>query len=289
MTNDGGSLKMAILSFWSGDKKESGQTLSIVAIATHMCVEHNYKTLLVDATLADDTMMRCFWKPDANKELKKKLNKGKLDIATGTEGLMSAIASNKTSPEIISNYTKVVFKNRLDILVGLKTTSLSEHEQTMKLYIDMLKAANKFYDLVIVDLPKTTERQSTIDILQVSDVVMYTMSQNLKQINEFIENREKMQELKRVIPLLGSANAFCKYNPKNVSSFIRDKELAYIVYNNRFLEAACEGGVANFFLNTRISKNARDKNSQFLKSVADSSQKIIHKFEEIKYGKVLDS
>ena len=75
MTNDGGSLKMAILSFWSGDKKESGQTLSIVAIATHMCVEHNYKTLLVDATLADDTMMRCFWKPDANKELKKKLNK----------------------------------------------------------------------------------------------------------------------------------------------------------------------------------------------------------------------
>ena len=86
-----------------------------------------------------------------------------------------------------------------------------------------------------------------------------------------------------------SANAFCKYNPKNVSKYIGQKDLAYIVYNNGFLEAACEGGVANFFLNTRISKNARDKNSQFLKSVADSSQKIIHKFEEIKYGKVLDS
>ena len=50
---------MAILSFWSGDKKETGQTLSIVAIATYMSVEHNYKTLIIDATLDDDTIERC--------------------------------------------------------------------------------------------------------------------------------------------------------------------------------------------------------------------------------------
>lgn len=280
---------MAILSFWSGDKKESGQTLSIAAIATYMSVEHNYKTLVVDSDFADDTMIRCFWKPDANKDLKKQLNKGKTDIATGTEGLMKAIASNKTSPEIISNYTRVVFKNRFDILIGLKTTDIEEYEATLKLYPEMLKAANKFYDLVIVDLPKTTASRNTLEILSISDVVMYTMSQNLKQINQFIEMRDEMKELKTVIPLIGSTNSFCKYNPKNVSSFIRDKELAYIIYNNDFLEAASEGEVAKFFLKTRISKNARDKNSQFLKSVANSSEKVIHRFEEIKYGRVLNS
>lgn len=280
---------MAILSFWSGDKKETAQTLSIVAIATYMSVEHDYKTLVVDATLADDTIFRCFWKPDANRELKRELNQGKIDIATGTEGLMSAIASNKTSPEIISNYTKVVFKNRLDILLGLKTTDLKEHEKQLQLYPDMLRAANQFYDLVIVDLPKTAKSQATLNILKMSDVVMYTMSQNLKQINQFIEDRNKMKEFKTVIPLIGSTNPFCKYNPKNVAAYVKDRELAYIIYNNSFLEAASEGSVAKFFLSTRISKNARDKNSQFLKSVAEASQKVINRFEKIKYGKVLNS
>lgn len=280
---------MAILSFWTGDKKETGQTLSIVAIATYMSVEHNYKTLIVDAVFDDDTLERCFWKPDANKELKKALNKGKMDIATGTEGLMSAVASNKTSPEIISNYTKVVFKNRLDVLLGLKTKNPVEFEETLKLYPDMLKSASKFYDLVIIDLSKTTKSQMSNDILNLSDVVMYTMSQNLKQIDKYIEDRDNMPVLKNVIPLIGSANEYCKYNPKNVVSYTREKDLAYIVYNNAFMEAASEGSVAKFFLNTRISKNMRDKNSQFLKSVADSSQKVMHKLEEIKYGKILNS
>lgn len=280
---------MAILSFWSGDKKETGQTLSIVAIATYMSVEHNYKTLIVDAAFDDDTLERCFWKQDANKELKKTLNKGKMDIATGTEGLMSAVASNKTSPEIISNYTKVVFKNRLDVLLGLKTKDPVEFEETLRLYPDMLKAANKFYDLVIVDLSKTTASPMSQEILKLSDVVMYTMSQNLKQIEKYIEDRDNMPELKNVIPLIGSTNEYCKYNPKNVIAYTKDKELAYIIYNNAFLEAASESGVAKFFLNTRISKNARDKNSLFLKSVADSSKKVMNKFEEIKYGKILNS
>lgn len=282
---------MAILSFWSGDKKETGQTLSIVAIATYMSVEHNYKTLVVDATLDDDTIERCFWRTDANKDIKRALNKGKLDIASGTEGLMSAIASNKTTPEIISNYTKVVFKNRLDILLGLKTKSLTDHERTLGLYPDMLAAANKYYDLVIVDLPKTAERESVHKILKMSDVIMYTMSQNLKQINNYIKNRSKIPELskKNVIPLIGSANNYCKYNPKNVAAFIKDKELTYIAYNNNFLESASEAKVANFFLSTRINKKALDKNSQFSESVSYSAKKVMNKFEEIKYGKVLHS
>ena len=279
---------MAVLSFWSNSKKETGQTLSIVAMATYMSVEHNYKTLVIDATLYDDTIQRCFWNTDINKDIKKALNRGKLDIAAGTEGLLSAIASNKTTPEIISNYTKVVFKNRLDILLGLQTQSVSEHEKNLCLYVDLIKAANQYYDLVIVDLSKTLERETTHKILQMSDVIMYTMAQNLKQINEYIESRNTVPELSKrnVIPLLGSTHHDCKYNPKNVASFIKNRELAYITYNNTFLEAASEAKVANFFLNTRISKKAMDRNSQFLESVANASQKVIQKFEEIKYGKV---
>ena len=37
---------MAIITFWGGDSKESGQTLSIAAVATQMAIEHNYKIFL---------------------------------------------------------------------------------------------------------------------------------------------------------------------------------------------------------------------------------------------------
>ena len=53
---------MAIIGFWSGSKKETGQTVSIASIATQMAVEHNYRILLIDATFDDDTLERGFWK-----------------------------------------------------------------------------------------------------------------------------------------------------------------------------------------------------------------------------------
>lgn len=148
---------MSIISFYSGDKKETGQTLSIAAVATHMAVEHNYKILVVDATFDDDTLERCFWKMNVNKAVKS-LNKGKMDIANGAEGLISAVASNKATPEVVTNYTRVVFKNRLDILCGLKTKIPEEFTKSLMLYKDLVNTANKYYDFVFIDLEKTLKR-----------------------------------------------------------------------------------------------------------------------------------
>ena len=39
---------MAIVAFWSNTKKETAQTLSMLAIASHMSVENNSKILIVD-------------------------------------------------------------------------------------------------------------------------------------------------------------------------------------------------------------------------------------------------
>ena len=37
---------MSVVTFWNAMEKECGQTLSAIAIATYMAMEHNYRILL---------------------------------------------------------------------------------------------------------------------------------------------------------------------------------------------------------------------------------------------------
>lgn len=277
---------MSIISFYSGDKKETGQTLSIAAVATHMAVEHNYKILVVDATFDDDTLERCFWKMNVNKAVKS-LNKGKVDIANGAEGLISAIASNKATPEIVTNYTRVVFKNRLDILCGLKTKIPEEFTKSLMLYKDLANTANKYYDFVFIDLEKTLKKDTTRALLEASTLIVYNFSQNLKQCDlyaeEILENKNIFTKDK-LIPLLSDADDDCKYNVKNATRYLKERrELNQVLHNSNFMEAASEAGVANFFLKTKVSKGAADKNSQFINSVEGVCKKIEEMLEELKY------
>lgn len=279
---------MAILSFWSENRKETGQTLSIVAIATYMSIERNYRTLVIDATFDDETMERCFWKVGKNSnDIKSALNQGKIDVSSGTRGLMNAIASNKTTPEIISNYARVVFNKRLDVLTGVKNQTSQEYIESFKYYVDLISAANQYYDLVIVDLPKTKQLDGLKEILQKSDMVAYTMPQNLKQIDYFKEHKKELAELsKSMVPFLGNVDLGCKYNPKNVASYLRAKKTGYVIHNNTFLEAASESQVADFFLKTRLYKKSFDQNTRFFEVLNETSNKIIQRFEEIKYGRI---
>lgn len=277
---------MAIISFYSGDKKETGQTLSMAAVATHMAIEHNYRILVVDATFDDDTLERCFWKMNINQTIKM-LNKGKMDIANGAEGLISAVASNKATPEIITNYTRVVFKNRLDVLCGLKTKIPEEFRKSLMLYKDLANTANKYYDFVFLDLEKTLKKDTTKALLESSNLIIYNFTQNLKQCDFYtqeVAENPKIFTKDKLIPLLSDADDDSKYNVKNTTRYLKEKkELNQVLHNSNFMEAASEAGVANFFLKTRVSKGATDKNSLFINSVEGVCKRIEYKLEELKY------
>ena len=274
---------MAIVTFWSGNRKQAGQTLSLFAIATQMAAEHNMRCLIVDATFDDDTIERAYW-VKGKKTVAQTLNKGKLDIASGAEGLVSAVASNKTSPEIIANFTKVIFRDRLDILLGLKTKVIQDHEKSLMLYKDLLLAANKYYDMVFVDLSKTLARETTKAILGCSNLIMYTFPQNMAQIQDYIQflQTEPLMQKGNVMPVLSNAIDESKYNVKNVSKFIGEKgKICYVPNHFPFMEAACEAGVGKFFLDNRTISNKLHPNVVFLKTVDESCEKIISKLQEM--------
>ncbi len=275
---------MSVVTFWNALEKECGQTLSAIAIATYMAMEHNYRILLIDACFHDNTMEKAFWKKKENKALRE-LTGGKIDISSGAEGLISAVASNKATPEIITNYTRIVFKNRLDVLLGLKTEIRHDHEKSMMLYKDLITTANKYYDIVFVDLSKGTNRPSSEAILKISDVVLYTMPPNLFNIDKYKElkaNKNSIVSKQKVMPLLARSDESSGYNVKNTTRYIKDRyTIATIPYNVRYMEATNEARTATFMTNTKLSKSALSVNGNFFEELDRTSQMIIDKIREL--------
>lgn len=275
---------MAIIAFWSEEEKETGQTLSMAGLLTYMGIEHNYKLLGVGTEFGATTLEDCFWDPSKGANVIKKIaGESKVGIDSGIEGLLKIIQSNKTSSDIIGNYTKIVFKNRLDILPSPKTTVEEEYDHITSLYPQILQTANKSYDLVFVDMSKKIKPEYADKILEIADVVIVNITQRLRAIDHFLELREENEFFKRrnVMLAIGRYDKFSKYSNKNVTRYLKEKKpLCVIPYNTLFFEACAEGKITEFFLRMRNLDEA-DRNAVFMKEIGNMSNAVIYKIQEL--------
>ncbi len=198
---------MAIITFCSNEVKETGQTLSLAAVATYMAIEHNYKILVVSTNFNDLSLENCFWEYSKIRQtgaLEKDSSKN-VGLDSGIEGLIKVLNSNRTSNEVVKNYSRIVLRDRLDVLLSPVTKNYEEYAETTQYYTNILSSANRYYDLILVDLSKRMPKKEVASILQMSDVIVMNLTQRLKTINDFMELRE--------------ANEF--YQRKNVMLAIR--------------------------------------------------------------------
>lgn len=281
---------MSIVTFWNSSKQQTGQTMSIAAIATYMAIEHNYRILVISTTDREDNFKRCFWE-----EKKKKKNLGifgpnaSLEIENGVEGLARIIRSNKISPETITNYTKVVFKERLEILLGseLATKNGNTKSQQKELedgYPDIITTANQYYDLVLVDLDENIDKEVQKTILHDSDIVVVNIGQRLRDIERFSVLRQENQLLqsKKVILMIGKYDKYSKYNSKNISRYLGEKnKIQTIPYNTLFFEACEEAGVPDLFLRFRKTLDADDRNAFFIEEVKRANENILYRLQDL--------
>lgn len=275
---------MSIITFWSTGKEETAKTMSMVAIATHMAVEHNFKILVMSTVYNDDTLETCYWEPK-NEELLKEIAGDKKDVSAGMDGLVKLAASNKLKADIISNYTRIVFKgNRLEVLNGAKTEDYDEYLNVRERYKDVIQVANQFYDYVFVDLNKGLKHEYIRDVLNISDLVVVNITQRLKMIEDFAKLRKEEEFLKKdnVIVLMGRYDKFSKYNAKNVARTLGIKgEVSVIPYSTLFFEACNEGKAADFFLRFR-KLSPTDRNALFIEEIKKVTNLIKEKIEQQK-------
>ena len=275
---------MSIVTFYNSSIEETGKTMSIAAIATYMAIEHNYRILVVSTTNKEDAFKRCFWE-----EKKKKRNLGifgpnaSVEVEAGIEGLARVIRSNKISPDIITNYTKVVFKDRFEILLGCEIPP-ADGTKIEQIYPNIIKAANQYYDLVFVDLDQNVDEETRKTIIYDSDVVVINLSQRLKSLNKFIELKEKNQIIKgkRTLILIGRYDRYSKYNSKNITRYLGEKnQVLTIPYNTLFFEATEEAGVPDLFLRFRRRIDPDDRNAIFIEEVKRASENIVYRLQDL--------
>lgn len=275
---------MSIVTFYNSSKEQTGKTMSIAAIATYMAIQHNYRILIVSTTNTEDVLKKCFWE-----EKKKKRNLGifgpnaSIEIENGVEGLVRMIRSNKITPDLITNYTKVVFKDRFEILLGCEDKP-TDGTIIETMYPNIIKAASQYYDLVFVDLDENVDKETQETILYDSDVIVVNISQRMRSINELIELKQKNQLLnsKKSLILIGRYDKFSKYNSKNISRYMGEKnQILTIPYNTLFFEAAEEAGVPDLFLRFRKTLDPEDRNAFFIDEVKRASENILYRLQDL--------
>lgn len=274
---------MSIITFWSNGKEETAKTLSIAAIATNIAMERNFKILIVPTNYNDDTLELCFWEKEEERRGLNIFNGVKNDLTAGIEGLARAITSNKATPEIIKNYTKIVFRDRLEILPSIRTESYQEYEKIRTIYKEIIQTANKYYDLVIVDLNKGLDNNIATEILECSDLIIVSITQRLKIINAYMELKKEnpIFAQNNIMTLIGRYDRFSKYSGKNVARYLGEKkEPLLIPYCTLFFESCNEGKIADFFLRFRKISDT-DRNAIFINEVKKTSEKIIYKLQEL--------
>lgn len=274
---------MSVVTFWNDGREQTGKTLSIAAISTYMAIEHNYRILIISTGYRDDTLNQCFWK-----EKKVKRNFGLFGPNTneileeGIVGLAKVVKSNKLSPENITNYTKIIFKDRLEVLQGFKGET-SDYDELEKTYPDIINLANSYYDLVFIDLDNEMNSSIREMILANSDLIVANISQRLTSIDRFMETREKTPILnsKKTLLLIGKYDKFSKYSIKNITRYMGEKnKVSTIPYNTLFFEACEEAKVPDLFLKIR-NVDDEDINGFFLSEVKRTSENIMYRLQDL--------
>lgn len=276
---------MSIITFWNNSKKGNiGQTSSLAAVATLMAVEHNYKILLISTEAGDIGLDKAYGVSENS--AMKFLGLKEVKFNSGIEGVMKLANSGKLTPTLVGNFTKIVLKGRLEVIAGKKETAEDENEKfDFNDYPDVIKIANKYYDMVFVDLEKGLETNLTRRILEASNLIVCNMEQKIEEVEKIVDlqKQEKLLSGRNIIYLLNKYEKNSKYNAKNIVRSSRMKRELYTVpYDLMYSDALQDGILDQWMLNPKIRKaTMEEEHGFFISELNKFCEGIIYKLQEL--------
>lgn len=274
---------MSVITFVNNIEEETGKSMSLVAIATHMAIDYNNRILIISTTNKEDKIKRCYFEDEKSKKNRFGIfgeNKTTIESESGIEGIAKIARSNKLTPEMITNYTKVVFKDRLEVILG----SEKKENEIAEEYIELISVSAMYYDKVFVDLDNNLSEEIRQKIIDISDLVVLNTSQNYSSLKKLKESKEKEELLKlpKTLILIGRYDKYSKYNFKNVTRYLEEKnQVLTVPYNTLYFEATNEAGVPDLFFKFRKLSDSDDRNSIFIQEIKRAAENIIYRLQEL--------
>lgn len=282
---------MSIITFVNNIEEETGKTMSLVAIATHMAIDYNNRILIISTTNKEDKIKNCYFEEQQVKKIRLGIfgeNKSTIESESGIEGIAKIARSNKLTPEMITNYTRVVFKDRLEVIFGAEkkeNKNIGENEKEIaEEYIELINVATMYYDKVFVDLDNNLSEEIRQKIIDISDLVILNTSQNYSSLKKLKESKEKNELLKspKTLILIGRYDRYSKYNSKNVTRYLEEKnQVLTVPYNTLYFEATNEAGVPDLFLRFKKLLDLDDRNAIFIEEIKRAAENITYRLQEL--------
>ena len=213
-------------------------------------------------------------------------NKQSMDLESGLEGMEKLVLAKRLSPDMVPNYTKIIYKNRLEVVTAPKKRDDLDFNRLYNSCKDILMIARQHYDIVFVDLNNGLENETTKEILKMSNIIILNMEQKpseMQKIYELKQNKE-LFDAKKIMYLINNYDRKSKYSSKNISREMGEKkEIMTVPYANLFAEAVQEGTAAEFFLNTRIKRldDVEDRTAFFIRELKRDTDAIVYKMQEL--------
>lgn len=268
---------MAIISFYSCCENETGNTVSAVTYATFLGITKNKKTLLISTGVNDSTVADALWTTKTT--MRSGLfgpNTGKSAQTNSIEDLDRVVRSNKTTSDIITDYTRVALRGRFEVLTSYMGNE-AVFEEIQKSYPQIASLATKAYDNVIIDIDRKLNENIMQDLLNISDIIVATSAQNIKNI-EGIHKKihdDVLFSKDRTIMLIGKYFDNTRFNVKNISrNLLKQNEIINTMpFSPMILESIQEGKLIDIIITLTQLKN-RDENSFLLDEIRRLNEKI---------------
>lgn len=279
---------MSVITFISRGKRETGQTLSVAAIASVMAIEHNYRILIISTDFNDKTMEECFFSQNTNTALKglfaKNMNQ---DIANGLEGLVRMFASNRADAESIKSYAKPILRDRLDMLQSPKTVDYKEYCNLSVYFSQIADYSNSSYDIVLVDLSSDVPLDYQRKLMDLSSVVVVGLNQNQSSMTEFetLKQQDEFFKKSNVLLSVGKYNMNSKYTAKNIGRYLKERNIPVVIpYNITFADSCSEGKIIDYFLSLQLVTSKKERDGYFYDQVKNAIGKIDYLRQAQEYG-----
>ena len=262
---------MSVVAFYTCGKDQTGNTASAISLATYMGIVQNKRVLFISTALNNSEIKKALWPTQTVKKglFGMNTNYGAGVNDNGIEGLDRVIRSNRISPDIITDYTKVALKGRLEILQGYNGSE-EQYKEIQKQYMQIISLAKQIYDTVIVDIDKELEAKIKLEILNGVDVVVAMATQKIDSISNVIRTMAEGVAFKKFNSILtiGKYDDKSKYNAKNISrNILRTKDIINTVpYNTILFEEMQEGRLIDMFLRF-LNLSEKDENTFFVDEI----------------------